>query len=161
VAALEDEVLELCGPRWLAELPVSAGLDNEYRLLVNEVMRLLLAEQLFTFVTAKPVEQPNGAMQTVGGTNNEAERTLRNPAEARKTGRTSKTVRGARRQTIVTSVLESLRLYLTTWTLSHVIAEVKGWLATGRSCFEELLEQLGLPRPGQSILDQVLPTPSG
>lgn len=161
VAALEDEVLELCGPRWLAELPVLEGPDNEYRLLVNEVMRLLLAEQLFTFVTAKPVAQPNGATQTVAGTNNEAERTLRNPAEARKTGRTSKTVRGARRQTIVTSVLESLRLYLTTYTLANVIAEVKDWVATGRSCFEELLEQLGLPRPVQSILDQVLPTPSG
>jgi hypothetical protein len=161
VAALEDEVLELCGPPWFAELPPREGSDNDYRQLVHEVMRLLLAEQLFTFVTAKAVEQPNGATQTVGGTNNEAERTLRNPAEARKTGRTSKTIRGARRQTIVTSVLESLRLYLTTWTLPNVIAEVQGWIATGRSCFAELVEKLGLPRPVASILDQVLPTPSG
>jgi transposase len=161
VAALEDEVLELCGPPWFAELPPREGADNDYRLLVHEVMRLLLAEQLFTFVTAKAVEQPNGETQTVGGTNNEAERTLRNPAEARKTGRTSKTVRGARRQTIVTSVLESLRLYLTTWTLPNVIAEVQSWIATGRSCFAELVEKLGLPQPVASVLDQVLPTPSG
>jgi hypothetical protein len=161
VAALEDEVLELCGPLWLAELPALEGLDNDYRLLVNEVMRRLLAEQLFTFVTAQPVEQPNGATPTVAGTNNEAERTLRNPAEARKTGRTSKTVRGARRPTIVTSVLESLRPYLTTFTLPNVIEEVQGWIATGRSCFEEFLEKLGLPLPAQSILDQILPTPSG
>ena len=112
-------------------------------------------------MTAKPVEQPNGERQTVGGTNNEAERTLRHPAEARKTGRTSKTVAGARRQTIVTSVLESLRLYLSSFTLGKVIEEVRDWLASGRSCFEELLEKLGLARPTQSILDEVLPAPSG
>lgn len=161
VAALEDELVELCGPMWYANFPPLEGLDNDYRLLVNEIVRLLLAEELFTFVTAKAVEQPNGATQPVGGTNNEAERTLRNPAGARKTGRTSKTVNGARRQTILTSVLESLRLYLTTFTLPSVIAEVQSWITTGRSCFEELLEKLGLARPEQSILDQVLPTPSG
>jgi len=161
VAALEDEVLELCSPMWFADLPPLEGLDNDYRLLVSEVMRLMLAEELFTFVTAKAVEQPNGETQTVGGTNNEAERTLRNPATARKTGRTSKTMHGARRQTILTSVLESLRLYLTTFTLAKVIEEVQGWVATGRSCFEELLEKLGLPLPAPSILEQVLPSPSG
>jgi transposase len=161
VASLEDEILELCMAMWLADLPVLEGVDNDYRLLVNEVMRLMLAQELFTFVSAKAVEQPNGATQTVGGTNNEAERTLRNPATARKTGRTNKTVHGARRQTIVMSVLESLRLYLKSFTLANVIAEVQGWLASGRSCFEELLAKLGLARPAQSILDQVLPTPSG
>jgi hypothetical protein len=161
VAALEGEIVTLCSPRWDLNLPPQEGLDNDYRLLVNEIMRLLLAEQLFTFVTAKPVAQPNGEMQTVGGTNNEAERTLRNPAGARKTGRTSKTAYGARRQTILTSVLESLRLYLATFTLPNVIEEVQGWVATGRSCFEELLEKFGLARPAQSILDQILPTPSG
>src|SRR5262249_22858602 len=130
------------------------------RLLVKEVMQLLAGE-LFTFVKAKAVEQPNGESQSVGGTNNEAERTLRNPAEARKTGPTSKTVLGARRATIVTSVIQSLRLYLSSFTRAKVIEEVQGWLATGRSCFEELLEKLGLTRPTQSILDEVLPTPSG
>jgi transposase len=161
VADLEGAIAELCGPMWLAELPVSEGLDNDYRLLVNEVMRLMMAQELFTFVTAKPVEQPNGASQPVGGTNNESERTLRKPAEARKTGRTNKTVHGARRQTIVTSVLESLRLYLKTFTLPNVIQEVQGWMATGRSCFEELLEELGLSLPAQSPLDTILPSPSG
>jgi hypothetical protein len=161
VAVLDDELFELCCPIWLAELPPLKGLDNDYRLLANEVMRLMLAGELFTFVTAKAVEQPNGETHPVGGTNNEAERTLRNPATARKTGRTSKTMHGARRQTIVTSVLESLRLYLTTFTLPNVIQEVQGWLATGRSCFEELVEKLGLSLPTQSILDEVLPSPSG
>jgi transposase len=161
VGELEDEVLELCLPMWRIDPSEVGGLQDEYRLLVNEVMRLLLVRELFTFVTARPVEQPNGEMQTVGGTNNEAERTLRNPAGARKAGRTSKTVHGARRQTIVTSVLESLRLYLSSFTLLKVIEEVRGWLASGRSCFEELLEELGIPRPTESILDEVLPAPSG
>ena len=35
----------------------------------------MLAQQLFTFVTATPVKQPNGEVQPVGATN-EAERTL-------------------------------------------------------------------------------------
>ena len=99
----------------------------------------------------------------MGATNNEAERTLRKPAEARKTGRTNKTMVGARRQTIVTSVLESLRLYLTTFTLGNVIAEIQRWTEKGRSCFTELLNKLKLTNPPtqKSVLDRVLPQPSG
>src|SRR6202011_619117 len=95
--------------------------------------------ELFPFVTGKPVQQPNGATKPVDGTNNEAERTLRGPAQARTTGRTNKTTAGARRQTILTSVLESLRLYLKTFTLSSVVEEIKRWYTTGRSCFRKLL----------------------
>jgi hypothetical protein len=74
-----------------------------------DLLCLLLAKQLFTFVTAEPVEKPNGETLAVLGTNNEAERTLRSPAQARDTGRTNKTAAGARRQTVIVSVLESLR----------------------------------------------------
>jgi transposase len=161
VAQFDDAILELCGPIWCAELPPLEGLDNDYRLLANEVMRLMLAQELFTYVTAKPVEQPNGETQQVGATNNEAERTLRSPAEARKTCRTNKTLNGARRQTIVTSVLESLRLYLPTFKLTSVLAEIHCWIEKGRSCFTELLNKLKIPSPQQSVLDQVLPNPSG
>jgi hypothetical protein len=97
----------------------------------------------------------------VNGTNNEAERTLRAAAQARVTGRTNKTVNGARRQTILTSVLESLRLFLPTFTLSSVLEELKRWWATGRSCFEKLVEKLELTPPEQSVIDQILPGPSG
>jgi transposase len=161
IAALDDALLELCGPMWFAELPPLEGPDNDYRRLVNEIMRLALAQELFTFVTAQPVEQPNGAIPPLGATNNAAERILRSPAEARKTGRTSKTVDGARRQTILTSVLESLRLYLPKFTLASVIAEIQRWIENGRSCFTELLEKLKLRSPEQSVLDRVLPNPSG
>jgi hypothetical protein len=161
VAALDDELLDLCGPLWFAELPSQEGPAEDYRLLVHELMRLALARQLFTFVTAPPVEQPNGACQALDGTNNEAERTLRNVAQARQTGRTNKTLNGARRQTILTSVLESLRLYLATFTLARVLAEVERWSEAGRSCFAELLEKMNLTPLEQSVLDRVLPHPSG
>jgi len=54
----------------------------------------MMEQELFTFVTAKPVQQPNGTTKPVDGTNNEAERSLRNAAQARKTGRTNKTSDG-------------------------------------------------------------------
>jgi len=109
---LDDEILELCAPMWVAELPSGEGPEGDYRRLCNELMRVMLAEQLFTFVTAEPVDKPNGEKLRVSGTNNEAERTLRSPARARDAGRTNKTVPGARRQTVIMSVLESLRQHL-------------------------------------------------
>ena len=161
VLALDDEILDLCVANWYPDQAPSHGLENDYRLLVNEVLRLLLRQELLTFVTAQPTEQPNGTTKPVDGTNNEAERTLRGVAQARLTGRTSKTINGARRQTILTSVLESLRVYLPTFTLSSVLAELKRWWASGRSCFEDLLEELALTPPEQSVVDLIFPGPSG
>jgi hypothetical protein len=134
VAAMDDEILELCGPTWFAERPPSDGPANDLRLLANELMRLMLAEQLFTFVTAAPVETPTGEVVPVAGTNNEAERALRSPAMDRKTGRTSKTLRGARRRTVVASVLELLRKQLWKFTLGAAVAEVLCWSSSGTSC---------------------------
>lgn len=114
VAGLEDAIFVLCDSVRFAEPSALDELDNDHRLLVAEVFRLMMAKELFTFVTAQPVQLPNGCTMPVAGTNNEAERTLRNPARARETGRTNKTNNGARRQSILTSVLESLRVYLGT-----------------------------------------------
>ena len=166
VAALDDEILELCAAMWAAELPPGAGPEDDYRRLCNELMRLMLEEQLFTFVTAAPVQKPNGEMMPVSGTNNSAEQFLRSPAQARDTGRTNKTPVGGRRQTVIVSVLESLRQYLSTFTLPSVIKEVGHWLETGQSCFARLAKKLGLldgqphgDRP--SLLDRLLPVPDG
>ncbi len=160
VALLEDEIFGLCTAKWFAD--EVEGLENDYRLLLSEILRLLLHNELFTFVTAKPVQQPNGTTKPVAGTNNEAERTLRGAAEARKTGRTNKTSDGARRQTILTSVLESLRLYLPTFTLVSVIEELNRWWATGQSCFEKLLKKLKLsvPPSEKPLLDRLIPSSS-
>jgi transposase len=167
VAVLEGEVCKLCGSTVRAKLPPSEGPANDYRLLCEELIRLTLDEQLFTFVTAEPVEQPNGKTMVVPGTNNESERTLRSPAQARDTGRTNKAVPGARRQTVIVSVLESLRLHLVTFTWSAVIEEARRWGETGRSCFARLAEKLGLPVAGtasngrSSLLDRLLSAPDG
>jgi hypothetical protein len=162
VADLQDAIMELCASMWIADLPpLPDGPENDYRLLVNEVMRLMLEKQLFTFVTTPPTTQPNKVSQPAAGTNNEAERTLRGAAQARVTGRTNKTLVGARRQTIVHSVLESLRLYLPHFTLTSVLTEVQHWLEVGHSCFVALLARLKLKVADQSILDQVYPCPDG
>src|ERR1022692_2385230 len=95
VTGLDNEIVDLCMPMWALELPpLEDGPENDYRLLVNEVMRLMVNKQLFTFVTAEAAVQPNGASQPVAGTNNEGERTLRNPAGAREAGRTNKALVG-------------------------------------------------------------------
>jgi FtsZ-binding cell division protein ZapB len=156
---LDAEVMNLCLPSWPAEVPSEAGPQKDYCLLVNELMRLVFDDQLFPFVTAKAVEQPNGERQEVSGTNNEAERTLRIASQARKTGRTNKTKLGARWRTIVTSVFESLRLYLPSYTLSSVMTEIQRWWQAGSSCFTDLLKTLKLSLPKSSILDQVLRIP--
>jgi hypothetical protein len=158
VVELDDAIVDLCWPLWQLGLPpLEEGPENDYRLLVTEVMRLMLNKQLFTFVTAEPVTQPNGATQPVAGTNNEAERTLRNPAAARDTGRANKTTVGARRQTIIVSVLESLRVYLKSFTLANVIAEIEHWRVAGESCFSKLLRKLKLKVSDESILDKLIP----
>jgi hypothetical protein len=149
VAELDDQLLDLCSARWLDETPTPGETENSYRCLANELMRLMLGKELFTFVLEADVD----------GTNNEAERTLRPAAQARKTGRTSKTLRGARRQSILLSVLESLRKHLPKFTLGSVVAEVLRWSQVGRSCFNELAQTLGLEPPERSVLDAVLPEP--
>jgi transposase len=161
VAALDDEILGLCVVMWQLELPpLEEGPANDYRKLVNEIMKLMLAKQLFTFVTAKPVTQPNGETKPVAGTNNEAERTLRTTAMARDTGRSNKTLLGARRQTILVSVLESLRLYLPEFTLTSVVAEIQRWWECGQSCFTTLLKKLHLDVSEKSVLDSLFPAPN-
>jgi transposase len=161
-ALLDDEILTLCSEITIAERLAEQGLEHDFGLLVAEVLRLMMKQELFTFVTAPPVRQPNGTMKAVDGTNNEAERTLRPAGQARDTGRTDKTGNGTRRRTIVTSVLESLRLYLPTYTLGKVVEELTRWEAARRSCFERLLHKLKLtpPQSTPSILDQIFPRPT-
>jgi hypothetical protein len=161
VAELDDQIVELCGGIWSADLPPLEGPDDDLRLLCNELMRLMLDRQLFVFVTAGDITFPDGTTQPVGGTNNEAERTLRGPAEARKTGRTNKTSRGARRQTILVSVLESLRLTVSEFTLPNLIEEIRKWGRTGKSCFTRLLAKMKLKPLSVSPLDVLLPVPDG
>lgn len=131
VGVLDDELLSLCSTRWLDDDTDGGEVENDYRRLCNEIMRLMLAEELFTFVTTAGVD----------GNNNVSERQLRDDAMARKTGRTSKTTTGAKRQSIISSVLQSIGKQLEAFTLASVIAEATRWLQLGRSCFQEMLDQ--------------------
>lgn len=149
------------GPAWFVECPQQEGHRDDYRRLCNQVMNLLLKQELFSFVTTPAVVQPNGKVSPVSGTNNESERTLRTSAMARETGRANKTVRGARRQSIITSVLESLRTYLPILTLSSLMEEVTRWAKQGSSCFARAVRQIGKSKHKAGVLDAVLPQPSG
>jgi hypothetical protein len=161
VDLLNDEIVDLCSPVWAAELPPLEGIENDYRLLCNEMMRLLLADELFTFVTWEDARSPNGETLRAPGTNNESERSLRNPAQCRDTGRTSKSNRGARRQTVLTTTFESLRLYLSEFTLTAVIQEVSQWWDVKAACFQKLLKSLKISSDDQAsgILNHLYPAP--
>ena len=134
VAFLQEKIRQLCveaGQAVSKELP-----DDRQRflLLQNELMECL--DNLFVFV-----EHPE-----VAATNNCSEQQARNEAQARKAARTSKTARGAKRRSIITSVLGSLRRLLPEFTLQSVLEEVGRWCEAGISRFRA--ELAAVPKSG-------------
>jgi transposase len=132
VAALDDQVVECCLNGWTNSDVGGTGTENDYHRLCNELMKLMIDRELFVFV-----EQPN-----VSGTNNASERQLRDDALARKTGRTNKTPNGARRQSIISSVLQSIGKQLEVFQLQTVIDEVARWTAVGQTCFDAMSDMM-------------------
>jgi len=57
----------------------------------------------------------------------------------RDAGRTNQTATGARRRSVITSVLESLRVNLPTFTLQNVVDEAIRWMKHGISLFKRQL----------------------
>lgn len=90
VDQLNEMLSAALGDRFIDGVVPSDEVTKEFYLLVHELARLMAEEELFTFVL-----RPEAA-----GTNNEAERSLRGTAMDRRTGRASKTAKGARRKTI-------------------------------------------------------------
>jgi transposase len=132
VTDLETRLCELCLPYLgvtAAELPPP---ERDFRNLAEELTGRLLDEELFTFVLHPEVEP----------TNNLTERLQRGPALDRKAGRTSKTAAGARRRSVIVSVLESLRANLETFTLASVLEQVQRWMAEGVSLFARQCQAL-------------------
>jgi transposase len=125
VAELERQLEALCWPYWWETTPDDKPHERDFANLVNELMRLMQADELFTFVLEPGVE----------ATNNLVERLLRGPALDRKAGRTNQTAAGAHRRSVIVSVLESLRANLKQFDLASVLAEVSGWLTDGISLF--------------------------
>jgi len=125
IADLEDRLCKLCRPYWRDTTSDMKPHERDFTNLVNELVRLLMAEELFTFVLEPEVE----------ATNNFSERLLRGPAQDRKAGRTSKTASGAHRRSVIVTVLESLRANLKEFNLTTVLAEVNRWMEEGISLF--------------------------
>ena len=154
VAALFEAVCACTATRTNDETPPTDDTECDYIILTHEISRLLIAEELCTYAII-----PN-----VDGTNNISERQLRQPAQARLTGQTNKTIPGARRRTISSSLLDSLRLHLPQLTLKAVQAELDRWQQTGQSVFRRLVQTLNLPAMTlpESIrtpLDLLIPLP--
>ncbi|MGH9566540.1 MAG: IS66 family transposase, partial [Candidatus Angelobacter sp.] len=129
VAAFEACLKALCYPHWWETTPDMTLPEREFANLANELMELMAANELFTFVLDPDVPP----------TNNLPERLQRSPALDRKAGRTSKSDAGARRRSVILSVLESLRTGLTTFTLANVVAETMRWMEEGTSLFDRWL----------------------
>lgn len=132
VAELEGRLCELCRPYWRETPADLKPPERDFTNLVNELMRLVLAEELFTFVLVAEVEATNNAM----------ERELRGPALDRKAGRTNQTAAGAHRRSVIVSVLESLRANLEQFTLTSVLEEVGRWMKDGLSLFAQQWQAL-------------------
>lgn len=145
---LYDRVVGACVGGWTNEKVGGTEAVDDYHRLCNEIMKLMVDRELFLFVTEAEVE----------GTNNASERQLRPDALARKTGRTNKTPRGARRQSIISSVLQSIGKQLDVFQLQTVIDEVKRWTAVGQSCFETMLGDVSSEQnvSKKGILDKVV-----
>jgi transposase len=127
VVELEGRLCELLLPHPLETTSGMPPHERDFTNLVNELGRLVMAEELFTFVLEPEVE----------ATNNLSERNLRSPAQDRKAGRTNKTAKGAHRRSVIVSVLQSLRVNLANFNLPAVLEETGRWMKAGLSLFAE------------------------
>ena len=125
VCELENRLCDLCRPYHVGTTPDMKPHERDFANLIEELMRLFLAEELFTFVLVPEVEP----------TNNLSERLLRGPAQDRKAGRINRTAAGAHRRSVIVSVLESLRVNLQSFNLASVLEEVSRWMTEGISLF--------------------------
>lgn len=135
VSSLVDAVCDCTGARFSDRSTPSDEAEQDFLNLTHEIVRLLGNDELFTYAINPEV----------GGTNNESERTLRQASQDRDTGQTNKTWRGARRRTVISSVLDSLRLHLPKLTLRTVWMETERWRQHGISCFRRMVQALNLP----------------
>jgi transposase len=137
VAELEGRLCELLQPFSNEGTSGLTPPEKDFIKLVKELERLMLAEELFTFVLNPQVDP----------TNNRSERLLRNAALDRKAGRTNQTDMGAHRRSVIVSVLESLRANLEHFTFASVLEEVTRWMHEGISLFAKQWQKLAAAQP--------------
>jgi len=146
VAKLQQRIKALCSRRdeKIITAKAAAKLQPTGEPTSSDLETFLLLQReladnvdcLFVFVEHPEVEP----------TNNRSERNARREAEIRKGARTSKTEAGAKRRSIIVTVLASLQTRIASFTLSNVLAEVGRWLDTGKSLFELELQALQAKR---------------
>ena len=128
---LQDMIRSLCAEHNETIVEnVTADHETTFIRLQNELIDNLNC--LFVFVEHPEVEP----------TNNRSERNVRREAEIRKGGRTSKTSAGAKRRSIIMTVLASLQTRFAKFTLDNLLSEIQRWREQGCSIFE--LELTGL-----------------
>jgi transposase len=136
VVELEETFHALC-LRFRPDPHIELADDTkEFANLLKELVRCLAESTLFTFVL----------IPDVGATNNISEQALRGDAKARQNYQTSKTEAGARRRSVIKSVLISLRQNLETFTLTSILEEVSRWRREGVSLFGRQLRELQCQR---------------
>ena len=151
VEKLTAEVLALTTNSVDNTAPLTAA-EKAFRNLNQEVINILAAGELFTFVRHPEVP----------GHNNSVEQAQRQYSQDRQICRASKTAHGCRRRTVIGSTLNSLRCHLPKVTLQTVLEEVNRWSVAGISCFRQMVKALNLPAPTlpegvHSRLDQLVP----
>lgn len=128
VAMLQTKLRTLC-TRHEEKIPADAC--DDLRDFLNLQKRMIkYVDSLFTFVLHPEVEP----------TNNRAEQGFRKTSKARNNYQTSKTERGARRRSVLASVLTTLRQNLPEFSLETVVAEVRQWRINGQSMFDQQLQ---------------------
>jgi hypothetical protein len=132
VEQLVDAVCFCTGTRIVDETTPADETKKDFLNLTHEIVRLMSDVELLSFVIYPEAD----------GTNNISERQHRAPAQDRVTDRANKTERGARRRTVITSVLDSRRGYVPTLSLKTVMQELDKWQKTGISCFRRLVKKL-------------------
>jgi transposase len=138
VAALEGRLCALCVPYDVEITPEMKPHEKDFTNLAKELIRLMLAEELFTFV----LEPGLPGLPGLESTNNSMERLLRGSALDRKAGRINQTPAGAHRRSVIVSVLESLRANLKGFDLASVVEEANRWLSDRASLFAEQWQTL-------------------
>lgn len=129
VEKLEEKIKKLCTE---SERKLSKDTTKDEREFVNLQKNLTRnLKDLFTFVLIKYVDP----------TNNDGEQGLRHVARSRNNYQTNKTKNGAKRQSIIASVLFSLKQNLKEFTLESVTAEAVRWRTKGQSLFDRQLQQ--------------------
>ena len=146
VTKLEERIMSLCSRRDDTVITAKAAAKQQPPVepTLSHVETFILLQReladnvdcLFVFVEHPEVEP----------TNNRSERNARREAEIRKGARTSKTDMGAKRRSIIVTVLATLQTRIASFTLSNMLAEVSRWLDTGKSLFELELEAIHAKR---------------